>query len=169
MQDMLTEAILSHPRLKLDRKIALVKALGKVIWIQNDLFAKWYVRDGEEFEEEIPVPEVEREGYLNGKRILDDGSEGESDIEAPGLSGCPFKNMMANKNNGVSGVVADTMGRLNIGEESPTKYGHGEPGVQGCGIETASPHPSATPSPTSIAASPKPPIHSAIPRPVASP
>lgn len=27
----------------------MVKALSKVIWIQNDLFAKWYVRDGEEF------------------------------------------------------------------------------------------------------------------------
>lgn len=27
----------------------MVKALSKVIWIQNDLFAKWYVRDGDEF------------------------------------------------------------------------------------------------------------------------
>ena len=41
IQDTLTEALLSHPRIKMDRKIALVKALNKVIWIQNDLFAKW--------------------------------------------------------------------------------------------------------------------------------
>lgn len=73
IQDILIEAILSHPRLPLQRKIALVKALGKVIWIQNDLFAKWYVRDGEEFkvsnaEEEVTI---EKEGYLHGKKILD--------------------------------------------------------------------------------------------------
>ena len=33
IQDILSEALLSHLRLKLDRKIALVKALGKAIWI----------------------------------------------------------------------------------------------------------------------------------------
>ncbi len=42
IQDTLTEALLSHPRLRMERKVALVKALGKVIWIQNDLFAKWW-------------------------------------------------------------------------------------------------------------------------------
>lgn len=42
IQDTLTEALLSHPRLRLEKKVALVKALGKVIWIQNDLFAKWW-------------------------------------------------------------------------------------------------------------------------------
>ncbi|KAI1310894.1 hypothetical protein F5Y03DRAFT_9283 [Xylaria venustula] len=41
IQDTLTEALLSHPRLRMERKVALIKALGKVIWIQNDLFAKW--------------------------------------------------------------------------------------------------------------------------------
>ncbi|KKA28162.1 hypothetical protein TD95_004285 [Thielaviopsis punctulata] len=77
VNDILTEAILSHPRLHMQRKMALVKALGKVIWIQNDLFAKWQVRDGEEFrngEEEVVI---EKEGYLNGKKILSD-----SDTEA---------------------------------------------------------------------------------------
>ncbi|EGY16232.1 hypothetical protein VD0002_g6927 [Verticillium dahliae] len=81
MQDVLTEAILSHPRLALPRKMALVKALGKVIWIQNDLMAKWHVRDGDEFrppgDEEIVI---EREGYLNGKKILD-GSDDEEEEE----------------------------------------------------------------------------------------
>lgn len=89
IQDILTEAILSHPRLHITRKIAIVKALGKVIWIQNDLFAKWYVRDGEEFagekEEEIVV---EREGYLHGKKILtDEEMESDSGGDGPESSG----------------------------------------------------------------------------------
>ncbi|KAB2578910.1 Globin-like protein [Lasiodiplodia theobromae] len=80
IQDVLTEAILSHPRLHMNRKIALVKALGKVIWIQNDLFAKWYVRDGDEFADEIEEVVVEREGYLHGKKII--GTSDESDAES---------------------------------------------------------------------------------------
>ncbi|KAF3763670.1 hypothetical protein M406DRAFT_260972 [Cryphonectria parasitica EP155] len=75
IQDTLTEALLSHPRIKMDKKIALVKALGKVIWIQNDLFAKWYVRDGDEFIEEMEKPAFEQEGYLDGKKILEDIEE----------------------------------------------------------------------------------------------
>ncbi|KAH8726175.1 Protoglobin-domain-containing protein [Phaeosphaeriaceae sp. PMI808] len=95
IQDVLTEAILSHPRLKMERKIALVKALSKVIWIQNDLFAKWYVRDGEEFDEEVLVPEIEAEGYLHGRKILKDGSDSGSEIEDSALAAgtCPFKNL----------------------------------------------------------------------------
>jgi hypothetical protein len=49
----------------MERKISLVKALSKVIWIHNDLFAKWYVRDGEDFEgddSEVLVPEVKERG-----------------------------------------------------------------------------------------------------------
>lgn len=72
IQDTFTEAILSHPRLHLTRKIALVKALSKVIWIQNDLFAKWCVRDGEQFVDDGNGVEVEREGYLHGRRAVDD-------------------------------------------------------------------------------------------------
>lgn len=64
IQDVLTEAILSHPKMRMERKIGLVKALSKVIWIQNDLFAKWYVNDGEEFAEDavVLVPEVREKG-----------------------------------------------------------------------------------------------------------
>ncbi|ROT42539.1 hypothetical protein SODALDRAFT_326699 [Sodiomyces alkalinus F11] len=76
IQDIMTEAILAHPRLQLQRKIALVKALGKVIWIQNDLMAKWHVQDGAEFVtagvEEVVV---EEEGYLHGKKILEELDE----------------------------------------------------------------------------------------------
>ncbi|KAK3311104.1 Protoglobin-domain-containing protein [Chaetomium strumarium] len=71
IQDILSEAILSHPRLHIARKIAIVKALGKVIWIQNDLFAKWYVHDGEEYTEGMDYEAlVEREGFMHGKKVL---------------------------------------------------------------------------------------------------
>lgn len=75
MQDVLTEALLSHPRLKMDRKVALVKAVNKVLWIQNDLFAKWYTRDGEEYREDMKKPEIEKEGYLHGKKMIIEGSD----------------------------------------------------------------------------------------------
>ncbi|GAD98975.1 conserved hypothetical protein [Paecilomyces variotii No. 5] len=92
IQDVLTEALLSHPRLPLQRKIALVKAIGKVIWIQNDLFAKWYVKDGEEFADEIAQVNIEREGYLHGKKVITgegSGSESESDKENKGNASSP--------------------------------------------------------------------------------
>jgi hypothetical protein len=87
IQDTLAEALLCHPRLRMDKKIALVKALGKVIWIQNDLFAKWYVRDGDEFADDMEAPEVEREGYLHGKKMLDELDDNEEGRQ-PGV--CPF-------------------------------------------------------------------------------
>lgn len=71
VQDIITEAILSHPELSLKRKTALLRAIGKVLWIQNDLFARWYVRDGEEFANEMDETEGNgREGYVGNKRIL---------------------------------------------------------------------------------------------------
>lgn len=79
IQDTFTEAILSHPRMQLHRKIGLVKALGKVIWIQNDLFAKWYVRDGSEYADESEKVEIEREGFLNGKKIVNDSDDSSMD------------------------------------------------------------------------------------------
>ena len=98
IQDTLTEALLSHPRIEMDRKIALVKALGKVIWIQNDLFAKWYVRDGDEFAEDMEQPEVEPEGYLDGRKVLEefegDKQDGGSSDDTPRSPAtpktCPF-------------------------------------------------------------------------------
>jgi hypothetical protein len=79
VQDVLTEAILSHPRLGMERKVGIVKALGKVIWIQNDLFAKWYVSDGEEFTDGVDYGEIEKEGWLHGRKVL--GGEGEETEE----------------------------------------------------------------------------------------
>ena len=81
IQDILTEAIFSHPRLPTPRKIAIVKALGKVIWIQNDLFAKWYVEDGQEFTDGMDYGPIEKEGWLHGKKILDDAWDDTQDDE----------------------------------------------------------------------------------------
>lgn len=122
IQDVLTEAILSHPRLHLQRKIAIVKALGKVIWIQNDLFTKWYVHDGEEFTDGIDYGIIEKEGWLHGKKVLNEdeiSSDGSDDTAtACPVSGqkggagvpagvCPFT--------GVSASMAD----LNMKNEAP--------------------------------------------------
>jgi hypothetical protein len=104
IQDCLFEAILSHPRLKIERKIAITRALGKVLWIQNDLFAKWYVRDGEEFREQKQDLKVEKEGYLDGRKVLsteefessfDSFSPSTSEVGTPGEEmQCPFSGMM---------------------------------------------------------------------------
>lgn len=107
IQDIMTEAILSHPRLHLQRKTALIKALGKVIWIQNDLMAKWHVKDGAEFETGDSDIEVEREGYLHGKKILGEGSDEDPEagdaVKGTGAAApagvCPF-----------SGVSMETKG-----------------------------------------------------------
>jgi len=69
LQNLLNEAILNHPRLKSERKMALVKAIGKVMWIQNDLFARWQSRDGEGRPPDHPK-RVESEGYLHGLNVL---------------------------------------------------------------------------------------------------
>jgi hypothetical protein len=98
IQDIMTEAILSHPKLPLPRKIALVKALGKIIWIQNDLMAKWHIREGvDEFAVNDDEIEVEEEGYLHGKKIVESD---EDEIEDPGTPTgtakegvCPFSGL----------------------------------------------------------------------------
>lgn len=53
--DIFLEAVMGHPQLTLKKKMALMRALNKVVWIQNDLFAKWHVRDGEEFDDELSL------------------------------------------------------------------------------------------------------------------
>ncbi|PYH69550.1 protoglobin family protein [Aspergillus vadensis CBS 113365] len=61
IQDIVMEAVLTYEKLTLPFRIALVRALGKVIWIQNDLFARWRLHDGEEFEEEIETSHKQQE------------------------------------------------------------------------------------------------------------
>lgn len=158
IQDVLTEAILSHPRLKMDRKIALVKALSKVIWIQNDLFAKWYVRDGEEFDDERLVPEIEAEGYLHGKKILRDGSsESESEIEDADLAAgtCPFKNLATpggGPKRNIRGPTSSTATTSSAKRESVEGVG----GVAWREVESAPPSPIPSPASSSSSGIPRP-------------
>jgi len=91
IQDSMTEAILSHPRLDLTQKIAIVRAIGKVIWIQNDLMAKWHIEDGKEFadsdwNDELQAEAQQPEGYVNGKRVLGKVDEDDSSIDGTASS-----------------------------------------------------------------------------------
>ena len=106
IQDVLTEAILSHPRLPMSRKMGLVKALGKVIWIQNDLFAKWYVRDGEEYTDGMDYSAlIDKEGYLHGKKIL--SQDGDDDDNSSQESG-EGKNRRGSSSTSSSGTADPT-------------------------------------------------------------
>lgn len=71
IQDIFIESLMSHPQLQWRRKIALLRAINKVMMIQLDLFAKWRVRDGEEFAEEMSTHSFgSREGYVGDKKVL---------------------------------------------------------------------------------------------------
>ncbi|RDB30264.1 hypothetical protein Hypma_007171 [Hypsizygus marmoreus] len=45
VQDIVVNAVLTHDELDRETKIAIVRALNKLIWIQNDIFARHYIRD----------------------------------------------------------------------------------------------------------------------------
>ncbi|KAM5344505.1 hypothetical protein ACJ41O_013041 [Fusarium nematophilum] len=80
IQHVLTESILSHNALPMSRRVSMVKALSKVIWIQNDLFAKWYVRDGDEF----------TGGPAAAAARAEQASTGEVSSKEPSITTCPF-------------------------------------------------------------------------------
>lgn len=94
LHSQLNEAILTHARLKSERKVALVKAIGKVIWIQNDLFARWQTYDEKKRSMERPR-KVEIEGYLHGIEVLTDEKKPlmVSETSAEELS-CPFERLI---------------------------------------------------------------------------
>lgn len=75
IQDLFTEALLSHPTLSTSRKTAIIRAISKIIWIQNDLISRWRIRDGEEFADEMSEYLLDdKEGYLGDKKVLGDSS-----------------------------------------------------------------------------------------------
>jgi hypothetical protein len=45
VQDAFTESILTNTTVELRLRISAVRALGKVIWIQNDLLARWHINE----------------------------------------------------------------------------------------------------------------------------
>ncbi|KAJ4288056.1 hypothetical protein N0V90_012073 [Kalmusia sp. IMI 367209] len=51
VQNTLTEAIILSPTIPAQYKAPLVKAWGKLLWIQMDLFTKWHVKDGKEYDQ----------------------------------------------------------------------------------------------------------------------
>ena len=91
IQDIFMEALLSHPHLSLRRKLALVRAVNKILWIQNDLFAKWRVRDGEEWADEMSIYSFasSREGYVGDKKILGNSSGSSEDDRSSITSAAP--------------------------------------------------------------------------------
>lgn len=122
IQDILNEAILSHPRLPLPRKIAITKALNKVIWIQNDLFTKWYVHDGEEFTDGMDFGEIEKEGWLHGKKVLHHENEG-NESDASDDTASPSDSQSKGKDKVPAGVcpftgVSASMAKVKISEEA---------------------------------------------------
>ncbi|CAI7573431.1 unnamed protein product [Penicillium glandicola] len=89
IQDIWIEAMMSHPQLSLRRKIALVRAVNKILWIQNDLFARYHSSDGDEFADEISEFNYDegQEGYLGDKRILGSSSGSSTEDDRSSISG----------------------------------------------------------------------------------
>jgi hypothetical protein len=93
LQNLLNEAILNHPRLKSERKMALIKAIGKVMWIQNDMFARWQIADDTGRAPATPK-RVESEGYLHGLNVLARAEEQIQEPETPvDEMTCPFDSL----------------------------------------------------------------------------
>lgn len=49
--NVLNEAIITSTTLPTQHKAPLVQAWSKLFWIQNDLFAKWHIRDGDQYDQ----------------------------------------------------------------------------------------------------------------------
>ncbi|KAM0431433.1 hypothetical protein ACHAPT_005410 [Fusarium lateritium] len=100
IQSVMSQAILDHSSIPISRRAAIVKSFSKVIWIQNDLFARWYVRDGEEFPGNPAVARVQV------PRQVGTGTAGNGAAAAPANvpSTCPF-----------SGGVSKEMKGLKVG------------------------------------------------------
>ncbi|KAJ5344260.1 hypothetical protein N7541_005857 [Penicillium brevicompactum] len=90
IQDIWIEAMMSHPHLSLRRKIALVRAVNKILWIQNDLFARYHSNDGEEFFDEMSTMSFDdQEGYIGDKKILGSTSGSSNDDDRSSISSGP--------------------------------------------------------------------------------
>lgn len=58
VQDAFTEAILTNNSVDLRLRISVVRALGKLIWIQNDLLARWHINENNIGINPNPQPET---------------------------------------------------------------------------------------------------------------
>jgi len=55
VEDILINTVITHPDLDVDTKNAVARAVNKVLWIQNDLFARHYIAEAAE---EAAVPGI---------------------------------------------------------------------------------------------------------------
>lgn len=58
VQDAFTESILTNNSVDLRLRISVVRALGKLIWIQNDLLARWHINENNIGNNPNPQPET---------------------------------------------------------------------------------------------------------------
>jgi hypothetical protein len=56
VEDILINAVLEHKDVDMPTKVKLVRALNKLLWVQMDLFARYYVNDGEDITGPTSVP-----------------------------------------------------------------------------------------------------------------
>ncbi|KAG6816607.1 hypothetical protein H0H87_004699 [Tephrocybe sp. NHM501043] len=47
VEDILVNAVATHPDLDLDTKVAVIRAVNKLLWIQTDLFARHYLKESD--------------------------------------------------------------------------------------------------------------------------
>lgn len=83
VQNTLNEAIITSETIPNRQKAALVKAWGKLLWIQMDLFTKWHVKDGEEYDQ-LSARATKLEASTDFKDL--------KDKEVQGVR-CPFSSM----------------------------------------------------------------------------
>ena len=77
VMDTVIAAVMDMSEIDTQTKTAVLRAFNKVIWIQNDLFARNYIAE---------------------KESMGDADNGERGVEE---GGCPFKGLMVNGNQGV--------------------------------------------------------------------
>jgi hypothetical protein len=59
IQDAFTEAILTNTTIELRLRISIVRALGKLIWIQNDLLARWHINENNLGANPLAIPQTQ--------------------------------------------------------------------------------------------------------------
>lgn len=112
VQNVITEAIILSTRIADHNKVPLVKAWGKLLWIQMDLFTKWHVKDGDQYDMlSTRATKLDINTDLSGMK-----DENGKEVK------CPFSSMAKVENVKVNGALspgyvyqnADSMNRENI-------------------------------------------------------
>ena len=86
VMDVFIQTLLSHPQIPFGRKLGLLRALSKVMWIQNDLFARWYVRDGHELAASDSA-DTDSASFHSGRSNNNNNSQGGGGSSGSGTGG----------------------------------------------------------------------------------